>query len=297
MLVFVLVQVSQKFENYCRFANTHAHTTFLICLFFDLFTPHNMKFAFQIFVGAFLLVVFTFASNNVYAQSSAGEQATTESRYIVDMPTAGVLAKGRFSVDGYLFGDSGAMVEFNASPFTNLMLGLSFGGSGFLGNSGVRFQALPGFHARFRPFDETTTIPAITIGVSTQGRGTFSDGRFETQSPGVFIAASKNYSFLGAFAIHGGICYSFEQQGLERLPNIYVGFEKTIGSIVSLTAEYNATLDDAYMRSRGGLLNAGLRFNTGRGFTAEVQVRDIFRHFRNATLPYRLVRIEFVGAF
>lgn len=257
-----------------------------------------------LFLNTALFLVCT--ASLLKAQSSAGEQAAVESRYVVDMPTAGVLAKGRFSIDGYLFGDSGAMVEFNASPFTNLMLGLSFGGSGFLGNGGVIVQTLPGFHVRFRAFDETLTIPALTVGFSSQGRGaftpipnsgTFGGGRFETQSPGVFVAASKNFSFLGAFALHGGVCYSLEQQGPERLPNIYIGFEKTIGSVVSLTAEYNATLDDAYMRSRGGLLNAGLRFGTGRGFTAEVQVRDILRHLRNATLPYRLVRVEFVGAF
>jgi hypothetical protein len=247
--------------------------------------------------GAVLLLTMPFLTTSLaIAQSSAGEQAASESRYIVDMPTAGVLAKGRFSFDGYLFGDSGAMVEFNVSPLTNLMLGLSFGGTGFLGNSGVSFQALPGFHARFRFLDETVTLPAIIAGVSTQGRGSFSGGRFETQSPGVFVAASKNFAFLGSFALHAGVCYSFEQQGPERLPNIYAGFEKTIGNVVSLTAEYNATLDDAYMRSRGGLLNAGLRVNTGRGFTIEVQARDILRHLRNANLPYRLVRIEFIGA-
>ncbi len=234
---------------------------------------------------------------SLHAQISAGEQAVVESRYIVDMPTAGVLARAKFSVDGYLFGDSGAMLEFNASPFTNLMLGLSFGGSGFLGNGGVSIQALPGFHARFRFFDETLTVPAITLGINTQGRGAFSGGRFETQSPGIFIAASKNFSFLGAFALHGGICYSLEQQGTERLPNAYIGFEKTIGSIVTLTAEYNPCIDDAPMRLRGGLLNAGIRIGTGRGFTVEVQARDIFRHLRGATLPYRLVRVEFVGTF
>lgn len=259
----------------------------------------------RLFVLCSSLCAMLLTAPRLAAQSSAGEQAGIESNTIVDMPTAGVLARGKFSVAGYMFGSSGAMAEFNASPLTNLQLGLSFGGTGFLGNSGIGLQALPGFHIRFRALDETLTIPALVVGVQTQGRGVFTygqnaifgGGRFETHSPGLFVAASKNFSFLGSLALHGGICFSLEQQAPTRLPNAYIGIEKTIGSIVSLTVEYNPAIDDAQILARGGLLNAGVRMNTGRGFTVEVQVRDILRNLPNAALPYRLIRIEFVGAF
>lgn len=239
----------------------------------------------------------TVSSNILHAQASAGEQAASESRYIVDMPTAGVLAKGRFAADGYVFGNSGVLAEFTASPLTNLQVGLSFGGSGFLGNGNIVFQALPGFHARFRAFDETLTIPALTVGFSSQGRGEYSGGRFLTHSPGIFVAASKNFSFLGSLALHGGINYSFDPILAERFPNAYIGIEKTIGSVISLVIEYNPTLDDLRSRQRGGLLNTALRVSTGRGFTVEVQVRDLFRSLPGATQPYRMARIEFIGAF
>ncbi|MFY8000230.1 MAG: hypothetical protein ACOVSW_16665 [Candidatus Kapaibacteriota bacterium] len=231
------------------------------------------------------------------AQATAGEQAANESRYIVDMPTAGVLAKSRFAFDGYVFGNSGVMAEFTASPFTNLQLGISFGGSGFLGNNSIIFQSLPGFHARFRPLDETLTIPAVTVGFSSQGRGEYSGGRFLTHSPGIFVSASKNFVLWGSLAVHGGINYSFDPVLSERFPNAYIGIEKTIGNIVSLSIEYNPTLDDPRVRSRGGLLNTAIRVSTGRGFTVEVQVRDLFSNLPGATLPYRMARIEFIGAF
>ncbi|MCS6808256.1 MAG: hypothetical protein RML40_03915 [Bacteroidota bacterium] len=233
----------------------------------------------------------------LFAQTSAGEQATVESRYIVDMPTAGVLQRGRFALDGYAFGNSGVMVECTVSPLTNFQLGISYSGSGFLGNRSIVFQPWPGFHARFRVLDETLSSPALTFGFSSQGRGEYLVNRFLTHSPGIFATASKNFSFLGALAIHGGITYSFDPALEERFPNIYIGFEKTLGSIASLAVEYNPTLDDPTVRMRGGLLNTTLRVSTGRGFTIELQLRDVLRNLPNAALPYRMVRVEFVGAF
>lgn len=246
---------------------------------------------------AFVLILFAFSSTQLQAQASAGEQAASESRYVVDMPTAGVLSRGRFAVDGYVFGNSGVLAEFTASPFTNLQLGLSFGGSGFLGNSNIVFQPLPGFHARFRALDETLTLPALTLGVSTQGRGEYGGGRYLTHSPGIFVAASKNFSFLGSLALHGGINYSFDPILTERFPNAYIGIEKTIGSVVSLVIEYNPTLDDPRVRLRGGLLNTAVRVSTGRGFTIEIQLRDVFNNLPGASQPYRMARVEFIGSF
>lgn len=234
---------------------------------------------------------------SLFAQSSAGEQAAIESRYIVDMPTAGVLQRGRFAVDGFAFGNSGVMAEFTISPFTNFHVGISYSGSGFLGNGNIVFQGLPGFHARFRAVDETLTVPAITAGFSSQGRGEYGGGRFLTHSPGLFVAASKNFSFLGSLAIHAGINYSFDPILAERFPNGFVGIEKTIGSVVTLALEYNPTLDDLRTRIRGGLLNTAVRVSTGRGFTFEVQLRDLFGHLPGAVLPYRMARVEFIGAF
>jgi hypothetical protein len=248
-------------------------------------------------VCALFVLLLCTSQPSLYAQSSAGEQAVSESRLIVDMPTAGVLQRGRFAVDGYAFGNSGVMAEFTISPFTNLQVGISYSGSGFLGNGNIVFQGLPGFHARFRAVDETLTVPAITAGFSSQGRGEFSGGRFLTHSPGIFITASKNFSFLGSLALHGGINYSFDPVLAERFPNAFVGIEKTIGSVVTIVIEYNPTLDDPRVRSRGGLLNTALRVSTGRGFTFEVQMRDLFSNLPGAALPYRMARVEFVGTF
>jgi hypothetical protein len=236
------------------------------------------------------------------AQSAAGEQATIESRYVVDMPMAGVLPRGRFAAEVCALGNSGVMFDLSFGVLPNFNVGLSYAGAGFLGSSQVVFQGLPGVHLRWRVVDETFSLPAVLVGFQTQGRGEPLGGnRFQTNSPGLYVTASKNFSILGSLALHAGVGYSFDTHFTaiagERSPNVWIGLEKTIGSVVSLTAEYNPAFDNFLSMERRGLLNAGLRVATGKGFTFELQMRDVLRNLRGAQQPYRVIRMEFVGAF
>jgi hypothetical protein len=239
------------------------------------------------------------ASNNLlYGQTVAGEQATIESRYVVDMPTAGVLSRGRWAVEVYALGNSGVMANISFAPLTNVNVGISYAGAGFLGNSPIIIQGIPGFNVSWRPVDETLTVPAFLLGLQTQGRGLpLGNGRFETHSPGIYIAASKNFSLLGSLALHGGINYSFEPAPADRRPNLWFGLEKTLGTVVSLTAEFNTTFDNPYTMRRIGLLNAGLRVATGMGFTFELQLRDLLLNLNSSSAVYRIIRMEYIGRF
>lgn len=232
------------------------------------------------------------------AQTAAGERASVESRFVVDMPSAGVLAKSRFAVNAWAYSNSGLAAEISIAPFTNLEFGLAYSGSGFLGNGSIVFQGLPGLSLRWRPLDETLTAPAVVVGVSTQGRGiSNSSNQFETYSPGIFVAGSKNFVWLGSLALHSGVNYSFEQTGGSKSPNFWIGMEKTLGSVLSLLAEYNATLDNNRTMEKKGLLNLGLRIATGKGFTFEIQARDLLRHQYGAGNVYRMVRLEYIAAY
>jgi len=224
-----------------------------------------------------------------------------ETRYIVDMPTAGVVAKGEYAIGLYAFGSNGVMAEFSAGLFTNLNAGISFGGTEILGSATPVWQELPGLHIRFRPFDETRNFPAVVIGASTQGRGAYSSAakEFQVQSPGIFLAASKSFRWLGTLAWHGGLNYSFEPSPDERQLNAYLGFEKSIGNPISLTIEYNAALygDSSPLVEKGGLLNAGIRCSFGRGFTLELQLQDLLQHYRTTDDITRTLAVEYIGRF
>lgn len=249
------------------------------------------------FVSIFLF----FATVELLAQGSAGDRASLESRFIVDLPTAGVVSKSQHVTDFFLFSDGGMMAEWSASPITNVNFGLSFGGTGIIGNDNISWQKVPGVHFRARIVDEALAFPAILFGGSTQGRGIYSRTieRFQTDSPGLYVAASKNFKMLGTFALHGGVNYSFDPQVSDRSLNAYIGLEKSLGGTVSLMAEYNATLskNSPVFFNEKGLLNFALRWSVGKGFTMEMQGHDLLTHYANAKYITRTIGLEYVTPF
>lgn len=236
---------------------------------------------------------------SLFAQGSAGSSALLESRYIVDMPTAGLLAKGKYAIHLYTFTQNSVMAEWSLAPLTGVNIGMSFGGSNIIGEGTPEWQHLPGLHLRLRPIDETQTFPALVLGVSTQGRGVYNTAskQFQVQSPGVFAAASKSFRWLGTMALHGGVHYSFELAPAKRVINPYIGIEKSVGSSCALHLEYNAGLyaENSPLLAQQGLLNAAVRYSFGQGFTLEFQLQDILQHYQNAQNSTRTLAIEYVG--
>jgi hypothetical protein len=243
-----------------------------------------------------------FNYNICLGQGSAGSDAGFESRHIVDMPTAGVLHKNSFAISTVAFDRGGLAASINAAPFGNFNMGISFSGVNFIGTGDIEWQEIPGVHLRFRPFDETLYIPAFTLGISTQGSGAYLNGsdRFEVFSPGLYLAASKNFDWwAGSFSLHGGINYSFEPPADQRAPNLYAGVEHSIGPAGSFNFEYNANIDDgntSIVDSRG-MLNASLRWSVARGLTLGLQLRDMLGRHKNSTGFTRFVTLEYISPF
>jgi hypothetical protein len=228
------------------------------------------------------------------AQTSVGEAATLETLYGVEMPTAGVLAKGVLSAQTFLQEQGGALFSVQYAPLTNLTLGLSYSANNVLGNSPAQGQELPGVSLRWRIINETLAMPAIAIGFSNQGRGIIARNEFRTQSPGLYAAVSKSFQFWGTSAIHGGVHYSLEPSGDKRGVNAYVAAEKSLWTFASLAIEYNPTLQaDMTRYTTKGLLNASLRCYLGDGFTVELQALDITTSLKAAQQPLRVFSLEY----
>jgi hypothetical protein len=240
----------------------------------------------------------------VFAQGAAGNSAAYETQRIVDMPTAGVLKTKTYSVKVSAYHNGGIMADFNAGIFENFSLGLSYSGTGIIGNDEVTMQKLPGFNAKVRVFNEKRNFPAIVLGFDSQGRGSWlkSKDRFETMSPGAYLAISKNFVWdLGQLAGHFGVNYSFEPAADKRCVNMYGGVEQSIGSNFAINMEYNFCQDekDYKQLSQLGLLNAALRYSISRGVTIELEFRDLFNH-RNDNKNNNLERrfnLEFIKNF
>lgn len=223
-----------------------------------------------------LILLFTIP---LFPQGTAGDQAKYEYRYLIDMPTAGILEKGVVGVTSEILPDGVLIATIEAGVFDNVSIGISYGGSNIIGSGQVDWYNLPGVSLRARIINETTLIPAITFGFDSQGKGDYisSEKRYKIKSPGFFGAVSKNFTFLGYLSLHGAVNYSLEGNDGDNFIDLRAGFEKTLGSSFSLLAEYDFALNDnnSDFGSGKGYLNAGVRWSPGNGFTVGFDLRDL----------------------
>lgn len=238
----------------------------------------------------------------IRAQSSAGTKGKAEPRFIVDMPTAGMLDKGSFAVDIDFYQEGGVMAGLSAGIFERLSFGISYGGSRLLGSGKAVMDPSPGVNMRVRLLEEQLSLPALALGFDSQGRDGYLKelDRYSIKSPGLFAVVSKNYLFAGYLSIHGGINYTFERADDSKGYNVYAGAEKTIGSFLSLLAEYNLALNDNSGSAIGkgrGYLNLALRWSFSGGITLGVNLKDVLRNSREASMVNRTARIEVVSGF
>ncbi|HTR82784.1 MAG TPA: hypothetical protein VMM58_14240 [Bacteroidota bacterium] len=248
----------------------------------------RLLFAFTVFVVHCSLI----------AQITAGDAADIEPRYVIDTPTAGLLKRGAFAMDVDFFQNGGMTVGLSAGALDRLMFGISYGGSGIIGQGNISMQKLPGINVKYRLIDETIAMPAIAFGFDSQGKETYIDSteRFKIKSRGFFAAASKNYSLAGNLSIHGGTNYSLENKDGNKALDFFAGVEKSLGSDISLLFEYDFGLNDNIgVVGRGrGYLNGGIRWSWGNGFTLGADLKDLVKNQDHVTVGNRTIKVEYV---
>lgn len=245
-----------------------------------------------------LLVIFSLNFTILLSQGNAGDKAKYETRFIVDMPTAGMLSENTYAITSAIYPSGGLMAAFDAGFFKYFNAGVRMSGNNIVGDGEISWQYLPGIAIKARVFDERKATPAVVLGFESQGSSNYiGDRRFKTHSPGFYLALSKNYLWnLGNVAVHGGINYSLEPKSDQSSPNLYAGFEQSIGSYIAINLEYNFQLDeteDLYY-TRRGLLNASLRGSIANGVTAEIRFRNLLNHAKYSDGHERIVALEIV---
>ena len=224
----------------------------------------------------FLLLILT---SLLFPQGTAGDKAKYEYRYIIDMPTAGVLEKGIVAVSTDILPNGVLIESIEAGVFENVSIGISYGGSNFIGSGNIDWFKFPGITFRARIFNETVFIPAITVGFDAQGKGTYYDSnkRYAIKSPGFFAAVSKNFDFLGYLSLHATTNYSLEGNDGDNYIDLRIGCEKTLGSSFSWVLEYDFAFNDnnSGFGIGRGYLNTGIRWSPGPGFTIGFDLRDL----------------------
>jgi hypothetical protein len=250
----------------------------------------------QILITIFISLFSSFS----FAQGTAGEDAKYEYRYLIDMPSSGILDKGFVNVGSDVLPNGVVITKLEVGAFDGVSFGISYGGENIIGSGSPRWYKYPGVNLRFRLMEETLNFPALSIGFDSQGKGIFFDSsnRFEIKSPGFFVSGSKNFEMLGYLSIHGSLNYSLESKDGDNFLNLMLGVEKTIGKKVSINMEYNFAFNDNADKLYGktnGYLNLGVRWSVGDGLTLGLDLRDLLSNKKwSPGSADRGIKIEFI---
>ncbi len=249
----------------------------------------------------FFILFSIFIVASTYGQGSAGTSAKFEYRKLIDMQSAGILEKGYVAVTTHALPYGVVDMGLEVGVFKNLSFGISYGGENIIGDSRIVWYSWPGINLKYRLIDESDSVPAIALGFDSQGRGREDKvlNRFDYKSDGLFVVASKNFSFLGYLSLHGEINYSVKNNDGDKSPNLKIGAEKTIGKYVSFMAEYDFALNDNGELSFGagkGYLNFGLRMSLGKGLTIGVDLRNLLENKKlNSAVAERGIYLEYIS--
>ena len=208
---------------------------------------------------------------------------------LVSIPTAGTLPRGTYTIEA-LLGKNGGMLPKLSVGFTdNFSFGVSFGIQKLIGNDSLYYnKTAPEVQIKYRVYEEAQSIPALVLGLDTQGRGTFQEtskagetiNRYDQKAWGMYLVLSKNWSLLGNLGIHGGICKSIaENDDGDDDPNIFFGIDKELNRSFSFLLEYDSAFnDDEKVPDFGegkGYLNAGIRWAVSPNLMMEINFNDI----------------------
>ena len=234
---------------------------------------------------------------------------------LVTIPTAGTLPKGSYTLETLLMKDGGLQPKLLIGMSENFSIGLSYGVQDFISEKKPSInKPMPEIQIKYRLYTETTSMPAIVVGLDTQGKGRFisreniqgmSDfQRYEQKAWGIYIVASKNWIFLGNLGLHVGVnknSWESDPYQTNRVKNIFkdqdinlfLGIDKEINRSFSILLEYDSAIND-YEPSIGyslfgkgkGYLNAGLKWSLSDNVMLEIDFNDISKNYINNDLMY-----------
>ena len=196
---------------------------------------------------------------------------------LIDTPTAGILQQGEAEVSAKIYKNNGLLIGTRVGLFPRFMFGVNYGAEEIVGNEDPEWHDRVEFNAKIRLMDESNKLPAIAIGYDSQGHGNYNDHRYDIKSKGVYLTASKNFFLFGNIGIHGGLNYSLENEDNDDEPNIFVGFDKTIGDMIVLLAEYDTGWNDNeadFVKGRG-FFNASVDLHFTEALILKVSFYDL----------------------
>ncbi len=249
---------------------------------------------------------------------------------LVTIPTAGSMQRGSYEIEMLMQTGGGVLARLGVGISDQFSLGMSYGIQQFIGDQQPKInRTMPEAKLKYRLFEEGYKMPAIAIGLDTQGRGSFQSKdvhhdttyadtaagiynyttttyeRYEIKAIGFYVVASKNWNVLGNFGSHLGLSKNLlEADDMDDDINLFFGVDKDLAANFSMFLEFNAALDDnGYMDKRSdlegltigkghGYLNAGFRWQVAPSFYMEIDFNDIMINKNKVTNDVEVTNIS-----
>jgi hypothetical protein len=227
-----------------------------------------------------------------------------ELRWVIDVPTAGILPRGAFDMDMRTFPIGGVQTTLSIGLGHRFSVGIGYGASQVLTDNDPDWNPQIEFLLKFRLHEESEGFPAIAVGYSSMGFGQYDSeyDRYTVKSPGFYLSFSKNLMFYNnPAAWHGGINYSLENDN-DNDPNLFVGFNADVGPNMTFLAEYDFAINDTeryhvYGRQRRGYLNMGLAWYITQELSLELDMKNLLRNRADADAIDREIRLVYTEYF
>jgi hypothetical protein len=265
----------------------------------------------------FLLLAMIFPLSTALAQEERDEERTTlfdiPPRRLIDMPTAGTLPRGYYSLGLRLYSNGGVLGRTSIGLSHRFMIGISFGGDTVLSNHNADWNPTIEFNLKFRVVDELPYMPAMSIGFSSQGYGSYNDAqqRFTFKSRGFYAVASRSFYFYKWTAgWHAGLNYSLSDEEVEQVGedfkdndiSLFLGLDATFNYNLAMLMEYDAALNDDrsanYFAGKGrGYLNMSLKWLFTRRLEIELLAKDLLVNRHESDTFSRGIRLTYIDKF
>lgn len=251
------------------------------------------------------------------------------------IPTAGTLQRGEYEVEILMQTGGGILGRLGVGFSDRFSLGMSYGVNEFIGDAKPSLNRLmPEAQLKYRFLDESYSLPAMALGVDTQGRGKFWEAeididsitgdpqltmaRYDVKAIGVYLVVSKNWQVLGNFGSHLGVSKNFlEEDKTDDDFNLFFGFDKELSPTTLAFVEFNFALDDNHtddyvagdpavfkeslskltVGQGMGYLNAGLRFTVSPNLHIEIDFNDIIHNKGQVKYFSRELKIVYMDFF
>jgi len=203
---------------------------------------------------------------------------------LIDTPTAGLMQKGEAEIAVKLYKNNGLILGTKIGLFPRFMLGVNYGAEQVVGNKNPQWHERVEFNCKLRFLDESAQLPAMAAGYDSQGHGNYDkiNRRYDIKSKGAFLVASKNYFFLGNVGFHLGTNYSLENhdEKKDKDINLFAGFDKSLGDMFVLLAEYDTAWNDnkADVTNGKGFLNAAMNIHFSEYLVLKIAFYDLLQN-------------------